>query len=70
MLREKAKMPGPGFYKPKDDVRPLSGKIGKNARKTVVDAIFEKCKKENTPGPASYFKRPKSAQVTKTKVCP
>jgi hypothetical protein len=44
-LREKAKMPGPGFYKVQEIIRPISGKIGKDARKTLADAIFERCKK-------------------------
>lgn len=58
----KRKIPGPNKYDVKDVVkRPQSGKIDPGTRKVFSEQVEAQCKKENFPGPGSYFKRPKTA---------
>lgn len=60
-------MPGPNYYKNLDlKPRPKSGKMGKSERKTESDYLSSKSQRENTPGPGSYFKRPISANPSKS----
>lgn len=70
MLKIKKYVPAPNKYEIQENVRPLSGKMDKNPRKTLADTIIHQNKREPSPGPATYFSRPKTAGPTMNKNVP
>ena len=60
----------PNKYEIKENSRPLSGKMDKNPRKTLAETIVHQNKREPSPGPASYFTRPKTAEAKLNKHVP
>lgn len=61
VLSIKKFVPAPNKYEIKENQRPLSGKMDKNPKKTMTEAIIYQSKRDPSPGPASYFNRPKTA---------
>jgi hypothetical protein len=70
VLRIKKFIPAPNKYEIKENSRPLSGKMDKNPRKTLAETIIHQNKREPSPGPASYFSRPKTAEPKMNKHVP
>ena len=62
VLKIKKNIPSPNYYEIKENYRPLSGKMSKGARKTLVEAVMDKSRADKIPGPGSYFNRPKTAE--------
>ena len=63
VLKTKKSVPGPNAYTPVAQSRPLSGKMDKRPRATLADTIMSQNKSLRTPGPGSYFTRPKTADT-------
>lgn len=70
VLRIKKFVPAPNKYEIKENSRPLSGKMDKNPRKTLAEAIIHQNRREPSPGPASYFTRPRTAEAKINKNAP
>lgn len=60
----KSFVPSPDAYNIVEQNRPLSGKMGKDPRKTIAETIIDKERRAKSPGPATYFLRPKTATST------
>jgi hypothetical protein len=61
VLKIKKFIPAPNAYTITSLNRPLSGKMDKNPRTTIADAIIGKKKRQQSPGPGTYFSRPQTA---------
>ena len=70
VLRIKKCIPAPNAYTIATLDRPLSGKMDKNPRMTLADTIMSKKKKNQSPGPGTYFTRPQTAGCSMNKNAP
>ncbi len=69
-MRIKKCIPAPNAYTIATLDRPLSGKMDKNPRMTLADTIMSKKKKNQSPGPGTYFTRPQTAGCSMNKNAP